>query len=122
MRNEPGAGSTMARLPPQPRGTRREPQAVRERARIWVAWLALIGLIIPAAEVQVFIGGAKFTVGRIGIFLLLIPAVVTLLQKNRRLLLSDLLVCAMAVWIVGANFHTEGTKSLSSAGAEAIEF
>ena len=122
MRDELKVRSSIARLSPQPRVLRREPQVVRGPARIWVAWLALIGLILPAAEVQIFVAGAKFTVGRIGIFLLLLPAVVTLLHKDRRLLLSDLLVCAMAVWIVGAALHTDGTKSLSSAGAEAIEF
>jgi hypothetical protein len=93
-----------------------------ERANTLAAWLALIGLIIPAAEAQIFIAGAKFTVGRLGIVLLLLPAVFTLLQRDRRLLLSDLFVLAMAIWIIVAALNVDGAGSLSSAGAESIEF
>jgi hypothetical protein len=92
------------------------------RANTLAAWLALIGLIVPAAEVQIFIAGAKFTVGRLGIVLLLVPALFTLFQRDRRLLLSDLFVSAMAIWIIGAALYTDGTDSLSSAGAESLEF
>src|SRR5204862_4713929 len=87
-----------------------------------VAWLALIGLIIPAAEVQVFVAGAKFPVGRIGIFLLLLPALFRLFQRGRRLLLCDLFVLAMAIWIPGAALNVDGIDALSSAGAESVEF
>jgi hypothetical protein len=81
----------------------------------------LVGIIIPAAEVQIFIAGAKFTVGRIGVMLLLLPAVFTLLQKSRRLQLSDLLVLATASWMLGAALYTDGVAALSSAGAESVE-
>jgi hypothetical protein len=122
MRNELVVSGNMARLMPQSGALRRAPRVAPEPARTWVAWLALIGLIIPAAEVQISIAGAKFTVGRLAIMLLLVPAVGVLFQKNRRFLVSDLLVCAMSAWIVGAAYHVDGTESLSSAGAEAIEF
>jgi preprotein translocase subunit SecE len=95
---------------------------IRGRANTFAAWLALIGLIIPAAEVQIFVAGAKLPVGRIGIILLFLPALFTLFQRGRRLLLSDLFVSAMAIWILGAALYTDGMGSLSSAGAESLEF
>jgi hypothetical protein len=91
------------------------------RANTLVAWLALIGLIIPAAEVQIFIAGIKFTVGRLAIILLFVPALFALFQRTRRRVLSDFFVCATAAWIVGAAVYTDGTEALSSAGAEGIE-
>jgi hypothetical protein len=92
------------------------------RANTLAVCLALIGLIIPAAEVQIFIGGAKLTVGRLCIVLLLLPAIFALLERNRRLLLSDFFASATAIWIVVAAVYTDGTESLSSAAAEGIEF
>lgn len=94
----------------------------RARANKLAAWLVLIGLIIPAAEVQIYIGGLKFTVGRLGIFALLIPAIFVLLKPGRRLLLCDLFVMAMAIWMPVAALNVSGTSALSSAGAESIEF
>ena len=92
-----------------------------ERANPLPALLTLMGLIIPAAEVQVFLFGAKFTVGRIEIFLLLIPAVAKLMGKDRRLLNADLLMLLTACWMVGAAINVAGAAALPSAGAEAIE-
>jgi hypothetical protein len=111
----------LAGIAPRPRVTREDSETTRGRSHSLVAWLALIGLIIPANEVQIFIGGAKFTVGRIGIVLVLVPAIVTLLQKGRRLLASDFFILATATWMVGAALYTDGTAALSSAGAEALE-
>src|ERR1043165_4186854 len=91
---------------PQPMAVYRVSDATRGRSHSLVAWLALIGLIIPASEVQIFVAGAKFTVGRIGIALLLLPAIFTLLNKHRRLLPSDLLVLATTTWMVGAALYT----------------
>jgi hypothetical protein len=105
----------------QPGVTREDSETTGGRSHSLVAWLALIGLIIPANEVQIFIGGAKFTIGRIGIVLVFLPAIVTLLQKGRRLLPSDFFILATATWMVGAALHTDGTAALSSAGAEALE-
>jgi hypothetical protein len=91
------------------------------RANTLVAWVVLIGLIIPAAEVQIYIAGAKLTVGRLGVMLLLLPAIFALLQRGRRLVVSDFFVSATAIWIVGAALYTDGTAALSSAGAESVE-
>src|SRR4051812_11216482 len=93
----------------------------RARANKLAAWLVLIGLIVPAAEVQLYIGGLKFTVGRLGIFALLIPAIFVLLKPGRRLLSCDLFVMAMAIWMPVAALNVSGTSALSSAGAESIE-
>jgi O-antigen ligase len=91
------------------------------RANSFAAWLALIGLIIPAAEVQIYVADLKFTVGRLGVLLLFLPALFILSQRGRRLLLSDLFACATAIWMIGASYQNDGFNSLSSAGAEAIE-
>jgi hypothetical protein len=103
------------------RPARPDTAAGGERSNLLAAWLVLIGLILPAAEVQVFVAGAKFTVGRIGIALLLLPAIVALSKKGRRLLTADFLILATAIWMVGAAVHTDGAAALSSAGAEAFE-
>jgi hypothetical protein len=91
------------------------------RASPLPAWLALIGLVLPV-EVQLFIAGAKFTSGRICVSLLLIPAVFKLCLAGRRLLVSDSFAFVTAAWMVGANVSTDGLSSLSSTGAEALEF
>jgi len=91
------------------------------RNSLVIAWVVLIGLIIPAAEVQIYIGNLKFPVGRIAIILLLFPALFYLCQRGRRLLLPDFFVCATSIWIIGAAYHTSGSDALPSAGAEAIE-
>lgn len=82
----------------------------------------LFGLLLPPAEVQIYIGGLKFTVARIGIFILLLPASFILLSKGRHLLACDFFVLALASWILFAAIYTDGTASLSSAGAESVEF
>jgi hypothetical protein len=87
-----------------------------------VAWLILIGLLIPASDAYFYLANAKLTVGRIGIIILLIPALVKLLQKGRRIVFCDLIVCALAGWMVLAALHTSGLAALGSAGAESLEF
>jgi hypothetical protein len=94
---------------------------VRGRANTLAAWLALTGLLIPAAEVQVYIGGAKFTVGRLGIMLLMIPALIALFQRGRRLQVPDFFACATAIWIIFAGTNAADSDSASSSVAEAIE-
>jgi hypothetical protein len=106
-------------LPKAVSGGRSRPLARRRNA--FAAWLSLIGLIIPAAEVAFNMGGVKFTVGRLGIMLLLLPAALTLFQKARRFVLSDALVCATASWMLIAGAMAPGSISLSSSGAEALE-
>ena len=95
---------------------------VAGRRHVFAAWLALIGLIIPAAEVTFNMGGVKFTVGQLGIMLLLMPALVTLLQKSRSFVVSDFFVCATAGWMVVAGIMAPGSASFSSSAAESIEF
>jgi hypothetical protein len=92
-----------------------------EGAHPLAAWLALIGLILPAAEMQIFIAGTKFTAGRIGVILLFIPALLMLCKSGRRLQLSDLFALATAAWSIGAAFYIGGLSSLVSASAETIE-
>jgi hypothetical protein len=84
------------------------------------AWLSLVGIIIPSA-LQVSIGGANFTAGRIGIALLLVSAPVALFQAGRRALLSDLLALATAIWMVASATYAAGLGSGMSAAAECLE-
>lgn len=90
-------------------------------ANAFAAWLCLVGLIIPAAEVAFYIGGMKFTVGRLGIVLLLAPAVIKLLMKPRRFIGADVMILATGGWIIIAGAVAPGSKSLSSSVAEALE-
>jgi O-Antigen ligase len=85
------------------------------------AWLALAGVILPF-ELQFFIAGAKFTPGRIGIILLFFPALLRLCQRRRSLILSDFFACATATWMIAADIYIDGLGSISSAGAECLEF
>ncbi|RXG91473.1 hypothetical protein [Bradyrhizobium vignae] len=86
------------------------------------AWLVLVGAIIPAAQVQLYVGGAKFTAGRIGILLLLVPALIRLFQKDRHGLASDFFVCIVAGWMFAAAYYTSGMDAISSTAAETLEF
>lgn len=121
VKKEFALGADMTELALQQYALRQEARTIGGRRHPLVAWLALIGLIIPAAEVQIFVGGAKFTVGRMAISLLFLPAVAMLLAKGRRMQVADLLVLATASWIIGAALYTDGTAALSSAGAESLE-
>ena len=92
------------------------------RAYPLVAWLALIGLILPPQEVY-FIAGANFTGGRLCVLLLFFPALFMFLQKGRRVLLCDLFAFATAAWMIGAALYVSGLASLgSAAAAESLEF
>ena len=84
------------------------------------AWLTLIACTTPAA-MTIFIGGSKFTPGRVAICLLLFPALFELFRKGRHLILSDLLVCLTSVWIVAATFSAD-PESWSSGFALVVEF
>jgi hypothetical protein len=101
--------------------TKSGPHAVRG-ANPLAAWLALIGLIVPA-EMSLAPAGIAFTPGRIGLLLLLFPALFALCKMGRRLLLSDLFVCATGAWMMGAAAYVSGLGALWSApGAESLEF
>ncbi len=88
----------------------------------FAAWLALIGLILPAWEITIYIAGAKFTAGRLGVALLFVPAIAVMCQRGRRFVTSDLFALLTALWILVAAIATGGASSLSSAGAESLEF
>lgn len=100
----------------------RRQRAAAEPANSIAIWLILIGLIIPAAEVQLFIGGAKFTAGRLGIALLLVPALMALFKPSRTLVVSDLFACATVAWIITAASSIGESTTLSSAASESLEF
>lgn len=85
-------------------------------------WLSMIGLIIPAADAVVYIGGAKFTAGKLSIVLLILPALAALFARGRTLVLSDAFACATAAWIVMAADQIEGSNTMSSALSECLEF
>ncbi|MBB4395695.1 hypothetical protein [Bradyrhizobium sp. ERR14] len=97
------------------------PQAA-ERCSKLPAWLLLMGLILPAAQVQLYLADAKLTVGRIGILLLIIPAAARLLRTGRHILASDYLACAVAAWMFAAATYTSGSSAISSTAAESLEF
>jgi hypothetical protein len=83
--------------------------------------LALMGALLPT-ELAMYVGGARFTPGRTGIFLLIIPAITVALRARRHFLLSDSFAIATAAWMILATLQTGGLETLSSAGAEAAEF
>src|SRR5262245_11953487 len=68
---------------------RASPTASR-RMNPLIAALALAGAILPS-EIQISIAGAKFTPGRMGAALLIVPAFVMLIRKGRRFLICDFL-------------------------------
>jgi hypothetical protein len=92
------------------------------RSNSLAAWLVLIGLILPAWEMQISIADAKFTFGRAGVMLLLLPSLVVLCGRGRRLLISDVFAFAAAFWMLLAPVSVDGLSSLKSAGAVSVEF
>lgn len=93
-----------------------------ERCSTLPAWLLLIGLILPAAQVQLYLADAKLTIGRVGILLLIVPAVTRLVRAGRHMLASDYLAFAVAAWMFTAAYYTSGPSAISSTGAESLEF
>lgn len=92
------------------------------RAASFAAWLVLIGLILPAWEMNIQIAGAKFTAGRLAVTLLFLPALIAMCQRGRRLLVCDLLAFATAAWMLIAAVSEAGTGALVSAGASSLDF
>jgi hypothetical protein len=84
------------------------------------AWLVLVGIVVPSA-LQLSIGEAKFSAGRIAILLLLVPALVALFRTGRRALLSDLIALVTAIWMVASASYAAGLGSAISATAECLE-
>jgi hypothetical protein len=85
------------------------------------AWLMLIGALLPEVAFRLDVG-AKLTLGRICILLLLIPALIKLIGRNRCLMPSDLCACATGAWMLIAATQVGWDTSLSSTGAQCIEF
>ncbi|MDD1518771.1 MULTISPECIES: hypothetical protein [Bradyrhizobium] len=102
--------------------TRTASPRVHERSSTLPAWLLLIGLVLPAAQVQLYLADAKLTIGRIGILLLIVPAVARLVRAGRHMLASDYLAFGVATWMFAAAYYTSGPSALSSTGAESLEF
>jgi hypothetical protein len=85
------------------------------------ALAVLAGVILPP-ELGLS-SGVALTPGRIGILLLVLPALVVLLGKNRRRLWPDLFVVATASWMAGSAVYVSGIGELWSApGGECLEF
>lgn len=105
----------------QAAASRPMPQAAQPR-HDFAVWLMLIGLILPAWEMQIQIAGGKFTVGRAGVTLLLVPAICLMLQRGRRFLLVDWLAILTASWCIGISIYSYGSEYLATAGAVSLEF
>jgi hypothetical protein len=95
-------------------------RATRAPSRL-PAILALLGLIVPSG-LQLTLGGAKLTLGRIGLVFLLLPAFARLFRPGRRALLSDLLASIIAIWMIGAPTYAAGLDSMVSGTAECFDF
>jgi len=85
-----------------------------------VIWLFLIGIFAPAA-MTIYLGSIKFTLGRIALFTLLVPAMSELFRKGRHFVAADFLALATSAWMIPAILQTD-PESLSSAIAMAMEF
>jgi hypothetical protein len=93
-----------------------------ERPYTLVAWLSLIGVLLPPKEMSV-LAGVNFTPGRICLIILLVPAISTLLPKGLRPVWPDTFAFATTVWIAIAAFHAAGIDALfTAAGGESLEF
>jgi hypothetical protein len=97
-----------------------QPLTSPKRSSALPALLALLGVVI-SSDASVSIADAKFTAGRIGIVVLLIPAIIRLFQRGGRILLSDFFAFATGAWMVGLAVYVDSAK-LSSTCAEALEF
>ena len=108
----------MAAPPPAKGVSIKQYRAQLQQANSTPMWL-LFGTAC-APTINIFFGGVKLTLARIGILCLLIPALSNLLSGRRRAVASDWFACALAVWMVGATTVADGFNS--SVFAEALEF
>lgn len=92
------------------------------RANLFVALLALAGVIIPQ-EVELSLGaGARFTPGRLVAVLLIVPAVVALFRKGRSFVLCDGLAVTTVAWMILASVSSSGAGAIPTAGGDALDF
>ncbi|WP_018316141.1 O-antigen ligase [Bradyrhizobium sp. WSM2793] len=106
--------STLAsceQLPPEPRNV-----------GAFACYVVLLAILFPGGLVAVDVSGAKLTVGRIAILILLIPALVRLTRADRHLIASDYLAAITGIWMIGAAAYVGGDGSLSSASAVCLEY
>ena len=82
------------------------------------AWLMLVGVFCPTLPIP--IGDLTFTAGRLVIFLLLVPALVTLFRRDRARVSSDYFAFVGASWMLVATAFNDGFKPYVA--AEALEF
>lgn len=107
--------TSIGRAPP--RGSQAD-----HHTNISVVLFALAGVILPS-EVQITLTeGLRFTSGRLAAAVLLIPSLVALSNKGRRLLPCDLLVVATATWMVVSALNSSSPNALSAAGGDALDF
>lgn len=92
------------------------------RRHLFIAVLALAGIILPQ-ELEISLGaGARFTPGRFAAALLFLPALFTLFKKGRSLLLCDFLVFATVAWMLIATFSASGISEIPTAGGDGLDF
>ena len=104
-----------------PRSTSQSARPSGRNSGRFAAWLFL-GTIIFPSQVNIYLWGetGKFTVGRLAIVLLFVPALIKLFGKTRHAITSDLVILALGIWMIAARFPQDGLSP--SAVAEAIEF
>jgi hypothetical protein len=84
-----------------------------------VAWLVMLGIAMPS-NLTFFLAGAKFTVARLVIWLLIFPGFAKLFRKGRHLGATDLFVFITCAGMLVAISQTD--QSWSSTTALIIEF
>lgn len=117
-----GAGTDIGGRPYQRAFKMSPARADRGRPDYLAAWLILVGLILPAWEMHIFIAGSKFTAGRMGVTLLFFPAFLLMLRPGRRLQTADFLAFATVIWMMIAAGSAAGFRGIFSAGATSLEF
>lgn len=93
-------------------------QATPQPQNSLVIWVTLIGLFFPPISISV--GGTNFTPGRLVVFLLFVPALLTFFGSGRKRIGSDFFAVALAVWMLLSAGLNGGFKPY--VGAEALEF
>jgi hypothetical protein len=91
---------------------------VPERQHSFIIWVTLIGVFFP--PILVPLGGVNFTLGRLVVIILLIPACGLLFTRGRNRVASDLFALLFATWMLVASALSGGFRPY--VGAEALEF
>lgn len=83
-----------------------------------VIWVTLIGIFFP--QVGISLDVINVTTGRFVVILLLVPALIILLKRERNRVASDFFAVALAAWMLGSSYLNGGFRPY--VGAEALEF